>query len=63
MNQSEIRNPKPVLSQVKVSELESRARALAKLPPEEAAEGEILHLVTFPLGEERYGVEVTLVQE
>ncbi len=73
MNQSEFRipdseigNPKPVLSQVKVSEmeiLEQRARVLARLPTEEAAEGDTLHLVTFPLGEERYGVEVTLVQE
>lgn len=55
MEYSEIRDPK--------SELERRARALARLPTEEAAEGEVLHLVTFPLGEERYGVKVTLVQE
>jgi purine-binding chemotaxis protein CheW len=59
---SEIRNPQPVLSPVEVSELERRARALACLPTEEEVEGETLHLVTFPLREERYGVEITLVQ-
>ncbi len=60
MKQPETQNPKP---ETEYSELERRARALAKLLTEEAAEGETLHLVTFPLGEERYGVEVTLVQE
>jgi purine-binding chemotaxis protein CheW len=58
MKQSEIRNPK---SDIEL--LERRAKALARLPTEEAAEGETLHLVTFPLGEERYGMEVALVQE
>jgi len=53
-----IRNPK---SETEI--LEQRARVLARPPTEEAAEGEILHLVTFPLGKERCGVEVTLVQE
>ena len=42
--------------------LEERARALAHLPAEES-ESETLHLVTFSLGEERYGVEITRVQE
>jgi len=42
--------------------LEERARALARLPAEES-ESETLHLVTFSLGEEHYGVEITLVQE
>jgi purine-binding chemotaxis protein CheW len=60
--QSAIRNPQPVLSSVEVSELERRARALARLPTEVEVEGETLHLMTFPLGEERYGVEITLVQ-
>jgi len=44
------------------SELERRARALARLPTEVEVEGETLHLVTFSLGEERYGVEIALVQ-
>ncbi len=43
--------------------LEKRAQALAQLPVEEQAEGEILRLVTFRSGEERYGVEITQVQE
>jgi purine-binding chemotaxis protein CheW len=43
--------------------LEKRALALAKLPPEEAVEGEVLRLVTFLLAEERYGVELTLLEE
>ncbi len=54
MKQSEIRIPK--------SELERRARALAHLLIEDEVGGETLHLVTFSLGEERYGVEITLVQ-
>ena len=49
-----IRNPQ--------SELERRARALARLPTEVEVESETLHLVTFSLGEERYGVEITLVE-
>ena len=53
-----IRNPK---SEMEI--LEERARALARLPREEEVEGETLRLVTFPLGEERYGVEIGLVQE
>ncbi len=53
-------NPK----ETNVSEiLQRRARALARLPTEEETEGETLHLLTFPLGEERYSVEITLVQE
>lgn len=67
MRQSEIHSPPPEMggprSEVEYSELERRARALAGLPTEEAAEGKTLHLVTFPLGEERYGVEATMVQE
>jgi purine-binding chemotaxis protein CheW len=66
MSQSAIRNPKPVLSQVEVSEmevLEQRARALAQRPTEEVAEEETLRLVTFSLGGERYGLDITLVQE
>jgi purine-binding chemotaxis protein CheW len=43
--------------------LEQRARTLATLPTEEVAEGETLRVVAFPLGEERYGIEVTMVQE
>jgi purine-binding chemotaxis protein CheW len=43
--------------------LEERARALARLPAEDEGEGETLHLVAFAVGEERYGVEITLVQE
>ncbi len=58
MNQSEIVNQK---SEMEI--LERRARVLARLPTEEAAEGETLHLLTFPLGEERYGVDIALVQE
>jgi purine-binding chemotaxis protein CheW len=58
MEQSEIRDPKSETDILKL-----RARALARRPTEEAVEGETLRLVTFSLGEERYGVEVTLVQE
>jgi purine-binding chemotaxis protein CheW len=54
MKQSATRNPK--------SELERRARALACPPVKEEVESETLHLVTFSLGKERYGVEITLVQ-
>ncbi len=43
--------------------LDKRAQALAQLPKEEQAEDEILRLVTFHSGEERYGVEITQVQE
>ena len=70
MNQSEIRNPKSEMERSEIRNpqsemelLEQRARALARRPTEEAAEGETLRLVTFPLGEERYGLELTLVQE
>ena len=52
--QSAIRDPQ--------SELERRARALARRPTEKEIEGETLHLVTFSLGEEHYGVEITRVQ-
>jgi purine-binding chemotaxis protein CheW len=57
MNESAIRNPKSEI------ELARRARALARPPVEEAAEGETLHLAAFPLGEERYAVEISQVQE
>jgi len=43
--------------------LETRARALAQLPAEEPTEGDMLSLLTFPVGNERYGVDITLVQE
>ena len=43
--------------------LEKRARALARVPAGEEVEEEILHLVTFFLGDECYGVEIDLVQE
>lgn len=58
MEQPAVRN-----AQSEIELLERRARALAQRPTEEAAEGETLRLVTFPLGEERYGLEITLVQE
>lgn len=61
-NYETIHTPQPVLSPVEVSELEQRARTLARLPKEKEIEGEALHLVTFSLGEERYGVEIALVQ-
>jgi purine-binding chemotaxis protein CheW len=51
------------MEQSEMGLLEERARALATLPLEEAGEGEVLRLVTFPLAGERYGVEFTLVQE
>ena len=54
----EIRNPK---SDKEL--LEERAKALASLPTEEALEEETLHLLTFSLAGERYGVEVDLAQE
>ena len=43
--------------------LEARARLLAKPTSEEGDEEGILRLITLPLGEERYGVEIDLVQE
>jgi len=43
--------------------LAARAQQLALLPKAEAAEGELLHLATFLLGDERYGVELALMQE
>jgi purine-binding chemotaxis protein CheW len=51
------------MEQSEMELLKERARALARLPPAEAVEGEVLRLVTFPLAEERYGVELTLLQE
>jgi purine-binding chemotaxis protein CheW len=43
--------------------LESRARILAHLPKEDMADGETLDLLSFLLGGERYGVDITLVRE
>jgi purine-binding chemotaxis protein CheW len=67
MKRPETRNSKPETGYSTIrdpqSELERRARALARLLTEEESEGETLHLVTFSVGEERYGVEITLVQE
>jgi purine-binding chemotaxis protein CheW len=45
------------------SELERRARNLAQPLSEGAPQGEALYLITFSLGEERYGLEVTAVRE
>jgi purine-binding chemotaxis protein CheW len=44
-------------------ELARRARALAQPLAEEAVEPETLHLLTFSLGEERYAVDISQVQE
>ena len=43
--------------------LEERARLLARRSQGEALEGEYLQLLTFPLGEEKFGVEVSFVRE
>ena len=43
--------------------LEKRAQILARRPKEEITATEFLHLVTFPLGDERYGVDIDLVQD
>ena len=43
--------------------LETRARILARPPKEDIAEGETLHLQSFLLGGERYGVDIKLVRE
>ncbi|MDP1992661.1 MAG: chemotaxis protein CheW [Syntrophales bacterium] len=43
--------------------LESRARILAHPPKDDIAEGEILYLLSFLLGGERYGVDIKLVRE
>jgi purine-binding chemotaxis protein CheW len=45
------------------SELEQRARALARPPAQDLPASESLHLVTFPLGQEWYGIGITLVRE
>ena len=43
--------------------LQARARALAQVPPAEAAEGGLLtQVVVFALGQERYAVQATFVQ-
>ena len=56
--QSEIHNP-----QSDERLLEKRARALARVTTGGEEEGEILSLMTFPMGEERYAVEIGLVKE
>ena len=43
--------------------MEARARLLARLPEEDIAAGETLHLQSFLLGKERYGVDIELVRE
>ena len=63
MSGSGMNNQNSEIENRKSKILEERARALARLPAKEEVEGGTLHLVTFPLGEERYGVEITLVQE
>lgn len=43
--------------------LEQRARDLAKLPGKDSKDEDVFHLVTFPVGNELYGVEIAFVQE
>ncbi|MBC8179066.1 MAG: chemotaxis protein CheW [Desulfobacteraceae bacterium] len=43
--------------------LEKRARALAKVTTKDQEESETLSLMTFPMGEERYAVEIGMVKE
>ena len=43
--------------------LEKRARILARRPAESVIENDVLKLISFPLGHERYGVDITLIQE
>jgi purine-binding chemotaxis protein CheW len=57
MNGSAIRSPQSDI------ELQRRARALARPPAEDAADAETLHLVSFRLGEERFGVDISRVRE
>jgi purine-binding chemotaxis protein CheW len=46
-----------------VSELRRRARVLASPPSQVLPASELLHLVTFPVGQERLGLDITQVQE
>jgi purine-binding chemotaxis protein CheW len=43
--------------------LEERARLLARVPPTPPAPGEVLQVVTFTLGDERYAIETSRVRE
>jgi purine-binding chemotaxis protein CheW len=43
--------------------LEQRARILASTPEKEVEKDEILHLLTFSLGQDRFGVEASFVRE
>jgi purine-binding chemotaxis protein CheW len=43
--------------------LEERARVLARVAPAPPAPGEVLQVVTFTLGEERYAIETSRVRE
>jgi purine-binding chemotaxis protein CheW len=44
------------------SELRRRARVLASPPSQVLPASELLHLVTFPVGQERLGLDITQVQ-
>src|SRR5258708_884019 len=43
--------------------LEERARLLGRVPPAADARGEVLQVVTFTLGDERYAIETSHVRE
>jgi len=64
-NKSEIRNPKSEIEDPNsdLLILEERARGLAKARAKAADENEIMRLVIFKIGEERYGVDAALLLE
>mgnify|MGYP002725531686 CR=1 FL=1 len=64
-DKSEIKDPKSAIEdpQSDALILEERARVLAKARAKEADKDEIMRLVTFKVGEERYGVDTALLLE
>lgn len=61
----EAENPKSKIQNPKSADriLEERAQFLAKKDEGDLMEGEAISAMVFPLGEERYGIEIDLVQE
>jgi purine-binding chemotaxis protein CheW len=43
--------------------LDQRARELARLPAAEVRRDDLLHLMAFPMGDERYAVDINMVLE
>jgi purine-binding chemotaxis protein CheW len=63
MNKEETKQTQALISKSEMEILELRALALSRPLAGEEGEGELLRLLAFPLGNERYAVEIDLVQE